>query len=188
MKFKLYRKVKSDVKSFTGSQRIWKYRWYYIALGVGIEGFLSVRIDGVKDVYGMLSNRKSKEMPALRLVEILGHMQRKGRITCVGFHLNTRDASENVVKDVCTETAWMPERGSNRIYLTRMDKTTLAQVFLKGVTRCSISQCAHACLVDIECFYISFHEESTTCNSCYLFGKEESTDTHNTLVLYKVKT
>ncbi|XP_063446604.1 uncharacterized protein LOC134726136 [Mytilus trossulus] len=110
MKLKLYRKVKSDVKSFTGIQQISKYRWYYIVLGVGEEGYVSVRIDGVKDVYGMLTNRKSKEMPGtLRIGGDFreAHANVKGRITCVGFHLNTRDASKNVVEDVCTETAWL---------------------------------------------------------------------------------
>ncbi|XP_063447285.1 uncharacterized protein LOC134726800 [Mytilus trossulus] len=191
MKLKLYRKVDSAWNTFTGSQQISKYRWYYIALGVGQDGYVSVRIDGVKDIYGMLTNRQSTELPGtLRIGGDFGeaHANVEGRITCVGFHLNTRNASANVVKDVCTETAWMPERGSNSIYLTRMDKTALVPVYLKEVTRCSISECAHSCLEDIECFYISFDGESATCNSCYLFKREDTTGNNSTLSLYKVRT
>ncbi|CAG2185160.1 unnamed protein product [Mytilus edulis] len=110
MKLKLDRKVNSTWNTFIGTQQFSKYKWYYIALGVGEVGYVSVRIDGVKDIYGMLSNRKNRELPGtLRIGGDFGeaHENVEGRITCVGFHLNTRDASEDVVKDVCTETTWM---------------------------------------------------------------------------------
>ncbi|CAC5413914.1 unnamed protein product [Mytilus coruscus] len=110
MKSKVYRKVNSDVNSFIGSQQFSKYKWYYIALGVGEIGYVSLRIDGVKNVYGMLTNRNSKEMPGtLRIGGDFGetHANVEGRITCVGFHLNTRDVAVDVAKDVCNKTSWM---------------------------------------------------------------------------------
>ncbi|CAC5413918.1 unnamed protein product [Mytilus coruscus] len=191
MKLKLYRKVKSNVKKFTGGQQLSKYKWYFIALGVGEVGYVSLRIDGVRDVYGMLNNRNSKELPGtLRIGGDFGetHANVEGRITCVGFHLNTRNVVMEVVKDVCNKTSWMPERGSNSIFLTRINTTTMVPVLIKEETRCSISQCAYSCLRDIECFYISFDEEFATYNLCYMYSRKETIGNYPTPIVYKVKT
>ncbi|XP_063446602.1 uncharacterized protein LOC134726135 [Mytilus trossulus] len=191
MRSKVYRRVSSDVKTFTGSKQFSKYKWYYISLGIGEIGYIYVRIDGVSDIYGIFNNRNIKEFPGtLRIGGDFSevHANIEGRITCVGFHLDTRDASEDVVKDVCTGTSWMPDRGSNSIYLTRMNTTTLFPVLIKEVTRCSFTQCAYSCLVEIACFFISFDEEPATCKSCYLFRREETTGSHSTISLYRVKT
>lgn len=84
---------------------------------------------------------------------------------------------------------FLAPRSADNLYFSYKNDTAYYPELIMTVTRCSLIQCAYACLQDLRCFNVYFDEYNGGCGSCFMFSRVETINSSaaQTLKLYSVR-